>query len=1002
MHMRRAILFFSLLFGLVIVPKAYGRGASEEDRLPEAAQLIEERRYNEAQLILADIIRREPERLDEVEEYLQVIRGANVKYNDTYIELIEILNPPAGQEIDRDAAYAKIREMEELNRSPNEEMEQAFAEMRESIVFAIENQKYESVMAQAGELYDQARYWEATATYLTGYRLHEESFRNRNYGSIAENRVDGLIINAETTAGGLLELEDDFGRQLNRFRSAIEVDDVTALRQALPELKETLIRIHSLADELDSLADELARLRDELLRENESDIPYISTIVKLIRGRQEFQEGIQACMLQIWEEYSEEPYRRLRTVAQEAFTEGTAAALAGQDESAARRFETAEGLGLLLPTAAGILGEEIVLVPGEEVPAGISEIVSETLSILVKADAVDTIVTGYDEAEDLSVRTAQVERDAVAAESLEELGEVRNDAVLLADDVEALSVRWHRYGDEWSEYSEVDVDAADLITLAGDILDTLSDLSERTVATEIRIVHAADLLRFAPLQSRLDELTATVSGAQELITGIPRTIGSGDETQEITARYPADAEEILRQSVTELDELAEEIGQESERIDTEKAYVRTSPVIREDLARTEALAAENRELTETADRQIEVARQQVQAAELFRQEGERRLLEAQDLTRRNEFARARRKLEDAADRFAESLLRREDPEVRVLWDTRITELQEEIGEAEKRIIVQEVRDYIIRGKAFYSQGDFSDAEGVFLTAQKRWSTISVEPMSEVEYWLALTQTALSVNSGRVIEGESPLFAEMTSILNLARRDFERGKRLMEEGNREDALTALDEAEKKLLYVQTLFPFNKEASVLSLRILQVRDPADFQETFGRRFREARDKIRTNPQEAYVELKDLEAISPSFPGLAAAIYNAEIATGIRLPPPDPVALAKSESLYEQAFTIVSSNVRSQFPIAITYLNQALELNPDNLEAARLKDRIYIDAGSTTTTILSSADQQEYRRAEELFISGEYYVALAVVDRLLQNPENQRNLKVIELKRRIESKI
>jgi tetratricopeptide (TPR) repeat protein len=188
-------------------------------------------------------------------------------------------------------------------------------------------------------------------------------------------------------------------------------------------------------------------------------------------------------------------------------------------------------------------------------------------------------------------------------------------------------------------------------------------------------------------------------------------------------------------------------------------------------------------------------------------------------------------------------------------------------------------------------------------------------------------------------------------------------------------------------------------VLNLRISQYRNPEQFNEIFGNDFRTARGLISSNPRKAYIDLQDLEAINPDFPGLQAAITEAEYAAGIRVRPPDPQKLQRSRELYQLALGIVNRNVRSEFNVALSYLDEAINLNPDNLDAIRLKDRISSDIGGTATAVMSSADQQLYQEAVREFTAGNYLRARIIVENLLKDPDNQRNTRLIELKERIE---
>ncbi len=196
--------------------------------------------------------------------------------------------------------------------------------------------------------------------------------------------------------------------------------------------------------------------------------------------------------------------------------------------------------------------------------------------------------------------------------------------------------------------------------------------------------------------------------------------------------------------------------------------------------------------------------------------------------------------------------------------------------------------------------------------------------------------------------------------------------------------------------------NQEASVLSLEILKIKDADNFESVFRDKYNLAKERININPSESYIVLKDLAAIYPDYPGIKKAIYDTEIKLGMRTPPPDPAKIREAANLYQKAYAIVSSNVRSNYPTALEYLNRAFKLNPDNSRITVLKDRVQTEMGGTTTVVLSSYAQEQYRLAEQEFISGNYYASLAIVNKLLQDKRNRNYTPLIELKRRIDSKI
>jgi tetratricopeptide (TPR) repeat protein len=149
-------------------------------------------------------------------------------------------------------------------------------------------------------------------------------------------------------------------------------------------------------------------------------------------------------------------------------------------------------------------------------------------------------------------------------------------------------------------------------------------------------------------------------------------------------------------------------------------------------------------------------------------------------------------------------------------------------------------------------------------------------------------------------------------------------------------------------------------------------------------------------------DLSEINPRYPGLQTAIAKAEIDLGLRLPPPDTRALQRSTELAASAKRIVDANIRSQFPVALEQLNEALKLNPNNEQAVTLKDRIQTDVGGQASVVLTSASEREYQRAVQELQRGNTIVALAIVEQLLQDPRNRNAPRIIELQRRIQSRL
>jgi len=314
-----------------------------------------------------------------------------------------------------------------------------------------------------------------------------------------------------------------------------------------------------------------------------------------------------------------------------------------------------------------------------------------------------------------------------------------------------------------------------------------------------------------------------------------------------------------------------------------------------------------------------------------------------------------------------------------------------------------VRRFIEQGKKLFYEGEFPRAEQSLLRAKARWADTNPEENQEIMLWLSIVQTARNVNSGRVIEEKDPLYTEMSQLHNLATEDFLVGRDLLEQDRVREALPRFTAAEDKLERIKILFPYNREARILSLRIEQLRDQDGFADTLTDIYNDAIDKRKSEPRVAYLDLKDLvEAFNPNYPGLQDALYALEIELRLRIPPPDPAKLAQSSRLTREATVIYEDRIRDLFPVALEKLNQALALDPNNREAIALKDRLQLTTGGERALTISSTAAEQLRRAEEMYLQGNFFEAFGIVERLLQDARNRNYEPLIELKKRIDTKI
>jgi hypothetical protein len=499
------------------------------------------------------------------------------------------------------------------------------------------------------------------------------------------------------------------------------------------------------------------------------------------------------------------------------------------------------------------------------------------------------------------------------------------------------------------------------------------------------------------LEGRLSLRQSEYDEGNRLVTGVPA--GSGNLSG-VGAKYPMEALPILNG-------LEERISADIQagrtilsQYEAEDPRILNSARISGLFSSAQSMVAQLESIRARGLALAGTAQTQTAQAEAFRLDGERLYLEAQNALAQGNFDLARDRALRSGERYDSSLAIQESASLRETRDSRLVSLGAEITRLENEAVVREVRNLVNSAQDTYFAGNFEQAEDFLVRALNRWRRTNVEDDAEITYWLTVVRGAMSLRSGRTIPVTAPLYAEMSQLLSDAKKNYDEGIRLINGNRRREGLDKFNQARQKTQEVRLMFPVNQEAGLLELRMDQVTDPNAFNASFQRRFNEAVAGTRRGSVESFADLQNLAEINPQYPGIRNAVVQAEIDMGYRPPPPDPRALARSNELTAAARVIVEGNVRAQFPIALEQLNEALSLNPSNNQAMSLKDRVQTELGGGGSVVLSSTAEAEYQRAVRELQQGNTFVALAIVQQLLQDPQNRNSTRLLELQRRIES--
>ncbi len=1009
-HARRTALVTLLL--LLCAVAAWGAGG-REDPLRLADRLIEEQRYDEALIYLTDFMKQYPDRFDAAQARIRRITQIRSTYNKSAEALIDVLqNDPTNQA----KKLAMIRELEALERVPNPTVQDFVAKTKDLALFTYNKAQFEAILAEGRTLIDGGRYVEAARRYEAGFELYKPEFIAAGLPEAFVTQAFGNVEAVSGTIAGLEALDAEMGAAFAALAKAYSTLEGESLEAAWSRAREAALAMAEARRGVVKAGRGLERAFGELTAKDGTvtENSFLPFAYRLVLGRRTEPrvEGVAGALDARWTRSLGQAQAELDRALDAGLAAATTAFDSGAWPSARAAFLEAalaadRGLRLLslwahyVPTdlveRSTNLGQAALELKGEDylryAHAATAARTFASLASLREGLFAEQLGLATLEAEAAAPDAKAGEAGSLAAlessraafaRAYEAIGALRAESGLAAERMAAWTASG--YGSTASQVTQGTLDGR--IAAAASLARGL----------ETKSVALAYGLRYGLLENTAGLARRGKDEAARLLEGLP----SDDPLlPDAVFRYPSKALDSLKSADATLAVLRDELAGFFSSLREKPADIASDASVRVWEERARGLSTSAAGYAEEARALAAKANEQRRLAESSRLEAERRLAESRSALRANDFERARERLDRARERFLASLSFEQSPSLRTESDRLLSELAAAILRTENDLVVADTRKLVTAGKSQYLQGDFDRAESTLLQAKARWSTTNSTPEVEVEYWLKLVQTALSVKTGRDIPVTAPLFPEMSQLLSLAKRYYEEGAASLTRRDRPGATRAFSQARQKIAEVKVVFPLNQEARVLELRIDQLSDPDEFGRKFARLFSESRAKLdaRTDLTTAYSDLKDLEAINPRYPGLRAQIERAEILLGFRQPPPDPKAVAEARSLVRAAQRIYDSRQVDQFAFARAQLEKAIGLDPNNDAAGALKDKIATYIGGDTAIVLPSAAETLYGEAVAFFTNGDYINARARLARLVAIfPKGSSMQKVADLDARL----
>lgn len=985
---KKSISLFILILTL-LVPAQIFAGGNPEIGLPKVDRLIKERNYNEAILELANYMNENPEDFDGAQRRLKRIIKMRESYNDKALELLLVLS---SEPTNDQKKLEMITYMESLEKTPNAATQNFILETKAAAQFTYYRAKFDEIMQTGDALIDAGQYVEAARKFQEGFVFYKQEF-DEETGANLVSQVNGKLGEIIALIGTYQETQASFEAAVSAYRAAVEARNPDTAETLYGTLDAELSKFSTLRNRIaengwffeDTFA--LIQKEDDLVTEN-SFLPFAYRFTLGRKTSNRFEGILGACDAQ-WnkamdgiETTGDTALRKLWTDAIGSFDSGSTAVAAGNLQSARR-------IALLSQNLATSLSRFTV----REETYGKRNYQSQALAMERTGKLIaltETLGARYGEYRTLSAAIASYEAPPVSVDVIRKMPA-------------AAVVSWNKnIGDLDRLSTEIATGTANArnTSAPSSYMEEFNRWSESFSSS----VSDDRMAVYARLSGYEAESSKTVAALWQTSYGKALAFLDGikDAESETVYYYPSEsiaAFNALRTGVASdrkaISAILESLVAAPETIRLNSSFTASTGEIRTVLAQLDRLYADSAT-------GITRANSRVLQANLARQESDLRYTQARSALKKNDFQGARDNLQRSREKINVALSYQEDAVLRTSSDQKLEALGAEITRTENEAVVREVRALISSGKNFYYLGNMDQAEQIFIQAKSRWSTTNIDPNPEVSNWLEIINTALSMKTGRTIPVSAPLYPQMSQILNTANQLYSEGKALIADGKRAAAIVALTDAKTKLQQLQLVYPLNQDAGQLKLKIDQLIDPFAFTEYFKQKVEYIRLNYRTERQTAYSDLLDLYQINPSYPGIKKLVDEIEIYLGIKIPPPDPKALARSTELTKAARKTYDSNIRTQFESAILQLDEAIKLNPDNQSAILLKDRIQTAIGGQSVAVLSAGDEAKYQQAVQELQKGNKITASALVEQLMQNPKSRNSAKIQDLKKRIDSQL
>ena len=1028
--MKRKVLFFLfLIFSLAFTPLFAQNNSEAEEAISlfEIDRLIRRTEYDEALRQLNIYIKVNPDKFDAAQSRIKRIMNARISYAQLAEKLILLIqtDPENDKEI-----YELTSRLEAFEKNPSDENLRFIADLKKSAEFNYFRAQFVTIQNEASALAQTEKYSEAVDKLKEGFWLYKDDFYEKwsEHPEIIKN-VEDILADLDRSLKAYQDKNylPKFYDAIQAFIKAVNQDAYDDAVSRFQDIKNRFsayfilrTEVYNLAEALNNQFIELQKLDGDL-----SDASYLPFLYRFLTGLSSLRDsGVLGAMDRCWNSYISSMNDAVFAMVQKKYGDYESGITKAYCLEVKKYTDLEKNIIALYDISKGPEGQGInssledYYVKAdylEKLSANafkLANLCSDLDSLNLRIKEMISSLRDEDKADD-----AMIERMFTSIVDISNMLGIRSEQELTV-------VEWgKKYNQEgFSDWESLDLlydknldyafsqSAGILTSVWQEIASVFSQQAEGFVNTAQAYYSVVTSYQNG-LDARLsaDEISkinreisnaiASYNKKDELDLGIKYSYPS------IALAFAQYAKKSINKNISDINGFSKDMKESFEAHRQWKDNQEIKEILDKSIVFFDKENTELKDLLAKMESLQTLAEKKLTAAQLARNEADVRFSEAENALQKNDFTLARKKLQDSLSKYNESLMNQDDEDFSAAVDKKLLALGDQIIKAENEVVVRDVRNLKNRAKDAYFNGRFDDAEKYLNEAKTRWAVTNVTEDEEIKSLLVFVQTALSMNTGRVILPSAPQYPEMSQLLNISNQYYDEGVAYLKKGDSTSAQEAFKSALTSIRKVQYVYPLNQQAAILTLKINREVDPQKFREEFSQKIEAARlmcQKADTR-QEGYANLLDYYELEPAYSGLKDLIYQTEIEIGIRQKPVTKSGENSAKKLISQAESAYNKagNDTAALKKALALVDQALTMLPNDKTAINLKDAITTKIGGNTLPVLSTEEERLYQLAVQRLQSNNVVGARALVNQILRKPQNENIQKIKDLIVKIEAR-